>query len=166
MAGAGPDPGLLRNEARETVERAIATIPVHFRLPLVLKEIADFSLAEVAEILGLKEATVKTRVHRGRLLLRGAIVKDLPTRAAPPPGHPNRVCLDLLHAKQESLDRRAPFPYPPGELCARCQAMFATLDLAHDICASLARRELPPGLRRALRADLTARSASDESPPS
>jgi RNA polymerase sigma-70 factor (ECF subfamily) len=49
-AGEGPDLGLLRNEARQTVERAIGTIPLPFRLPLVLQEIADFSPAEIAEI--------------------------------------------------------------------------------------------------------------------
>ncbi len=162
----GPDLGLLRKEARETVERAIGTIPLHFRLPLVLKEIADFSLAEIAEILGLKKATVKTRVHRGRLLLRKALEENLPTRKASPPDHPKRVCLDLLLAKQESLDRGAPFPYPPGELCSRCKAMFATLDLAHDVCVGLARGELPPELRQALREELADRPVPNESPSS
>jgi DNA-directed RNA polymerase specialized sigma24 family protein len=48
---------------------------VDCRLPLVLKEIAELSLREIAQILGGKEATVKTRVHRGRLTLRAELTK-------------------------------------------------------------------------------------------
>ncbi len=146
----GPLDETLRQEARDAVERAIATLPSTFRLPLVLKELADFSVAEVAEILDIKQATVKTRVHRGRLLLRKALAERLPSRAAPPPDHAKRVCLDLLHAKQNALDRGVTFPLPPGELCARCEALFSTLDLAHDVCVDLGRGELPEALRAEL----------------
>lgn len=61
---------VLRREAYTLVENALGQLPPEFRLALVLKEIADFSVVEVAQILNLKEATVKTRVHRGRLMLR------------------------------------------------------------------------------------------------
>lgn len=147
----------LRREARAAVERAIATLPVHFRLPLVLKEIVELPIAEVAAILGLKPATVKTRVHRGRLLLRKALAETLPNVDAPPPDHPRRMCLDLLHAKQEALDRGVPFNVPESELCRRCQALFATLDLSREICHDLGRGELPPVLRRELLAAFGAR---------
>lgn len=138
----------VRREAKETVESAIATLPPTFRMPLVLKEIADFSLAEIGAVLNIKEATAKTRVHRGRLMLRKALAERLPRRYAPPPDHSRRVCLDLLHLKQEALDRGAPFPLPPGELCERCKATFATLDLAHGLCLDLGRGRLPEEVRR------------------
>lgn len=143
----------LRRESREAVERAIASLPIHFRMPLVLKEIVELPLSDIAAILDLKEATVKTRVHRGRLLLRRALAEVLPQQEAPPPDHPRQMCLDLLHAKQESLDRGVPFAVPQEELCTRCRSLFATLDLGHGICESLRRGEtLPPKLRQALNA--------------
>lgn len=141
-----------RREVREVVEGAIAELPFRFRLPFVLKELADLSLAEIAAILGIREATAKTRVHRARLRLRRAVAERLPRRPAPPPDHPRQVCLDLLEAKQEALDRGVPFPVPSVELCARCRALFATLDLAGDVCTRLAREPgLPEPVRELIR---------------
>ncbi|MEK7727984.1 MAG: RNA polymerase sigma factor [candidate division KSB1 bacterium] len=141
---------VMRHEAYAHVEQALAQLPAEFRLALVLKEIADFSVAEVARILNLKEATVKTRVHRGRLLLRKTLAEKLPKRAAPPHEHAKRACLDLLHAKQQALDRGVEFPLQAGELCAHCSALFATLDLAREACLQLRHAELPQAVRKML----------------
>ncbi len=146
----GPLDEHLRRESQKAVERGIASLPRHFRMPLVLKEIAELSIAEVAAILGLKEATVKTRVHRGRLLLRRELSRTLPLRNPPAPEHSLQMCLDFLQAKQESLDRGVPFRVPQKDLCTRCRAMFETLDLAHDACEILGRGEMPSALREAL----------------
>jgi len=140
----------LRKEAQEQVERALAALPVHHRLPLVLKDIAELSVSEVAEVLGIKPATVKTRVHRARLALRRALAEVLPKMHSEPPDHPQRVCLDLLQAKQEALDRGAAFPVPPEELCSRCQSLLSTLDLAHEVCSELDLERLPEELRRSI----------------
>ena len=138
---------LLRRETREAVERAIGTLPATFRIPLVLKELADFSLAEIAAILEIREATVKTRVHRGRLLLRQALARRLPAGPVTPPDHSRQVCLDLLQTKQDAMDRGTPFPLPDRELCDRCKSMFATLDLARDACRQIRGGALPPEIR-------------------
>ena len=144
----------VQREAREHVEQAIATLPLTFRLPLVLKEIVGLPIADVAAALGIKEATVKTRVHRGRLRLRQAIEQGLPHRDMPPPQYSMQVCLDLLHAKQDALDRGAPFPVKDEVVCERCQALFATLDLTHDICEQIAAGELPDTAREAILAQI------------
>ena len=65
-----------------------------------------------------------------------------------------QVCLDLLAAKQEALDRGMDFPVPQSEVCERCQALFATLDLGVDICQKIGQAGLSPKLRRALEAAL------------
>ncbi len=155
----------LQREAREGVDRAIASLPTHFRLPLVLKEIVELSIAEIAAILGLKEATVKTRVHRGRLLLRRELSRVLPTQEAPPPDHSRQMCLDLLKAKQESLDRGVPFGVHQEDLCLRCQALFATLDLTKETCRSLGRGELPTRLREVLAKAFAESASSDAGKP-
>lgn len=142
----------VRREAERTVGKALATLPAAFRLPLVLADIAELSTPDIARVLGLKEATVKTRIHRARLALRRALVSRLPSRLAPPPDHDRQVCLDLLAAKQEALDRHVPFRFSGDELCARCRALFQTLDLGRDVCVSLGRAELPDSLRALIRA--------------
>ncbi len=145
--GEGSLDEIVRQEAQDAVHGAIAKLPSHFRLALVLKDIVEFSTAEVAQILGLKEATVKTRVHRARLLLRKELSQQLPKRKAPPPDHARRVCLDLLYTKQEALDRGAAFPLAEGELCSRCRALFTTLDLARDACREIRQDTLPDLLK-------------------
>lgn len=156
--GEGPLDESLRREAREAVEAALPRLPLSFRLPLVLKDIADLSVPEIAQALGLREATVKTRIHRARLALRRELVKQLPRRPAPPADHDRRVCLDLLQVKQEALDRGAPLPLAPSELCARCRSLFSTLDLTQEACHAIGRDELPPAIRDLLRRRLAAAS--------
>jgi RNA polymerase sigma-70 factor (ECF subfamily) len=148
--GEGPDAARMRDEAERAVRRAIAVLPQNVRLPFVLSEIAELSTSEIARILGLKEPTVKTRVHRARLRVRKALIEGLPAMDGPPPDHDRQVCLDLLQAKQDALDRHAEFPLSPQELCERCRSVFATLDFGRQICQALEDGTLPPAVRELL----------------
>ncbi|MFL5756076.1 MAG: RNA polymerase sigma factor [Chloroflexota bacterium] len=51
----------------------VAALPERYRVPLVLRHVDDLSYAEVAEVLGRPEGTVKAQVHRGILMLRSAL---------------------------------------------------------------------------------------------
>jgi predicted RNA polymerase sigma factor len=133
----------------------LGALPIEFRLPLVLTDIAELSIAEAAEVLGLKPATVKTRVHRARLKLRKALDRSLPQKEEPRT-EPAEVCLSMLEAKQEALDRGVAFPYSDRALCERCRAVFATLDLGREACSALGTGALPPALRERLRRRLGA----------
>ncbi len=146
----GPLEEVLRQEAREAIYRALGSLPIDFRVTLTLKNIMEFSVAEVARVLGIKAATVKTRAHRARLLLREELAKPLPKRKASPNDSSRRVCLDLLYANQRALDRGVEFPLAKGELCSRCRVLLATLDLAYDSCIKLKSGELPEPLRKLL----------------
>ncbi|GMV05104.1 MAG: hypothetical protein AMXMBFR53_13840 [Gemmatimonadota bacterium] len=147
-----PDEGHGERELRRRLDAALRRIPQPFRIALVLKDIADFSLEETAQILGVQPATVKTRVHRGRLHLRRALEADGVFAPLPPTEVPRRVCLDLLHAKLEAMDRGVAFPLPHGEICDRCFALFRSLDLAQDACASLREGRVPDTLRTRIQA--------------
>lgn len=146
----------IRREALEELEHAITELPADYRLPLVLKEIVGFSVNETGDILGLKEATVKTRLHRARNMLYRHVTSVLPKKKLPPAEYSRRVCLDLLRAKQESLDKGVPFPKPKGEFCKRCAAVFAGMDFAQEMCRHLAKDELPASARQAVLLDLAA----------
>lgn len=65
-----PDNALLDKERSEVISRAIASLPEKYRLPLVLREVEEKSYDEVAEILELSQGTLKSRLSRGRGLLR------------------------------------------------------------------------------------------------
>ena len=63
----------------------------------------------------------------------------------------SQVCLDLLHAKMESLDRGVPFAVPNEDLCERCRSMFAGLDLGRDACINIRAGNLPEPVAARLR---------------
>lgn len=144
----------LRQELAAVVDRALAALPLDFRLPLVLKEIADLSVSEIAEVLAVKEATVKTRLYRARLALRKELVANLPREPAPPPDHPREVCLDLLRGKMAALDRGVSFPVAEEELCNRCRSLFSSLDLTVAACRWVHQGVLSETLRGKLLAAL------------
>jgi RNA polymerase sigma-70 factor (ECF subfamily) len=64
-------------EAQRIIESAIDGLPDDFRVVFVLRGVEQLSIAESAELLGIKEATVKTRFHRARVLLRHALDRRL-----------------------------------------------------------------------------------------
>jgi len=66
------------------------------------------------------------------------------------------VCIDLLSAKQDAVDRGTDFEFPGGVVCERCAELFATLDLAHGTCREIARGEMPADVRRDLLARIQA----------
>lgn len=64
-APSAPDPAR-RAELRQTVERLFARLSPDERLLLILRELEEFSIEEIASVLGVKENTVKVRVFRAR----------------------------------------------------------------------------------------------------
>lgn len=144
----------MRSELHEHLEHAIVHLPRTYRMPLILKDILGFSVQEVAEVLGLKESTVKTRLHRARLVLREELSGKIQQRDAPPAAYTKRVCMDLLRSKQEALDRGVEFPAVTHDICERCSAMFASMDLTRDMCMDLSQQSLPESVSAAVLKDI------------
>jgi RNA polymerase sigma-70 factor (ECF subfamily) len=63
------------------VEKALAELPPDFRAAVVLCDIEGLSYEEIAAILDVKLGTVRSRIHRGRSMLRRAL-----GHRAPQPG--------------------------------------------------------------------------------
>ena len=62
--------GLLRRELHREVAAAVARLPLRYRVPLVLHEIEGWSYVDIAQEIGCREGTVKSRVPRGRQQLK------------------------------------------------------------------------------------------------
>jgi RNA polymerase sigma-70 factor, ECF subfamily len=77
--GVGPHPPpdqegrLLAQEAQRQTQRALAALPIRFRAALVLREIQELSYDEIARVLGCPVGTVRSRINRGRALLRESL---------------------------------------------------------------------------------------------
>ena len=67
---ASPQRNALGSEAVDAVTRALSRLPLHYRAPVVLREIEGWPYARIAKTLGRSEGTVKSRIHRGKNLLR------------------------------------------------------------------------------------------------
>jgi len=76
-----PEARARQSEARAALEAAVSALPIDYRAPLVLRDIAGLSTTEAAEILGLSEAAFKSRLHRARVSVREAVKHDLPGEA-------------------------------------------------------------------------------------
>lgn len=72
-----PEQSMAQREIIRLMERAIDALPDNFRIVLVARTIEGMSVEETAELLGLKPETVKTRLHRARLLLRKALAEEI-----------------------------------------------------------------------------------------
>jgi RNA polymerase sigma-70 factor (ECF subfamily) len=65
-----PDEAVMRAQLRRAVAAAIRELPEIYRAPLVLRDIQGLSAEEARARLKLKDQTLKSRLHRGRLMLR------------------------------------------------------------------------------------------------
>jgi len=68
-----PEQAFSRAEVRELVESELLKLPLPYRLAVTLRDIEQLSTEEAAAALGLQEANLKTRLLRGRLMLREAL---------------------------------------------------------------------------------------------
>ncbi|WP_287902256.1 RNA polymerase sigma factor SigE [Arthrobacter sp.] len=70
------------NNLASDIQAALDKLPIEFRTAVILCDIEGFSYDEVATALGIKLGTVRSRIHRGRALLRTALADRDPRRPA------------------------------------------------------------------------------------
>ena len=93
---AAPSPGsdqvYLERHLDADIQQALDGLPVAVRAAVVLHDLDQLPYQEIALILGIKAATVRTRIHRGRLLLRATLAHRAPlgrpVGASGAQGHP------------------------------------------------------------------------------
>ncbi len=142
----GPEAAALNRESGEHLSQAILQVPPAYRMVLVLHDMEELSTAEVAQITGLREGTVRVRLHRARLLVRRYLANlakgDAPSAVAPhiaaEEPRPRR-CRRLFAALSdymdgvvddavcEEMDRHI-------HQCEPCQAFLASLKSAVAQC--------------------------------
>ena len=64
------DEHLLRSQLRNRLLRAVLALPAIYRAPVVLRDLQGMSTEEASAMLHVKDQTLKSRLHRGRLILR------------------------------------------------------------------------------------------------
>jgi RNA polymerase sigma factor (sigma-70 family) len=73
-----PDSAYADQTFDDDIERALSTLPPEFRAAVVLCDVEGLSYDEIAQILDAKLGTVRSRIHRGRSMLREALAHRAP----------------------------------------------------------------------------------------
>ncbi len=77
QSGSSPEQRASDVEMRSVLESAIGQLPDEFRAVFVLRAVDGLSGAETAECLGIREDTVKTRLHRARSRLQETLLHSI-----------------------------------------------------------------------------------------
>ena len=72
-----PERAFQRTQARGLIESKIDTLPEVFRTVFILRAVEELSGEETAQVLGIPEATVRSRYFRARGMLREALAREL-----------------------------------------------------------------------------------------
>lgn len=81
---ATPEQIVLRHHLDADVQRALDALQPQFRAAVVLCDIEGLSYEEVAETLDIKLGTVRSRIHRGRAMLRDSLSHRAPSTTRAP----------------------------------------------------------------------------------
>jgi RNA polymerase sigma-70 factor (ECF subfamily) len=68
-----PEMAAVLGEHRRVLQHALDQLPDEFRIPVVLRDLAELDYAEIAEVLGLAPGTVRSRIARGRAKLAAVV---------------------------------------------------------------------------------------------
>jgi RNA polymerase sigma-70 factor (ECF subfamily) len=72
-----PDRALEGAQMEKLMQDAIASLEDDQRIVVVLRDVEDLSIEEICEITGLADGTVKSRLHRARLVLRKKLARHV-----------------------------------------------------------------------------------------
>jgi RNA polymerase sigma-70 factor (ECF subfamily) len=105
-AGSTPFDQAASHEVQQAVQKALRSVPEVFRSAVILRDLEGMSYDEVAEVLSISVGTVKSRILRGRRLLREILEPMLrnPHSAqvsAPLVSHPESVLHSTLFSAVE-----------------------------------------------------------------
>ncbi len=66
----------MHGELDEPLQRALNSLPPDFRQAVILADLEGMSYEEIAETMGCSLGTVRSRLHRGRKLMRNRLHQE------------------------------------------------------------------------------------------
>jgi len=109
--GSTPFDQAASHEVQHAVQQALLKVPDVFRSAVILRDLEGMSYEEVAEVLGVTVGTVKSRILRGRRLLRDILdpllsnSHSLPAQAPAPHSRGAILHSPLFYAAEETRER-------------------------------------------------------------
>ena len=102
-----PETQALSRQQAKKVHEAVLRIPPQYRLILVLHDMEELDTAEVAQITGLREGTVRVRLHRALLFVRRELTKPSTPKSGKRRKNQKPIeCKRLFAGLSEYIDKR------------------------------------------------------------
>jgi RNA polymerase sigma-70 factor, ECF subfamily len=163
-----PETVFERRENAKRLREAVRKLPPEYRLILVLHDMEELSDPDIAEITGLRQGTIRVRLHRARLFVRKELAKQealrhrghMATHPIAVPALPReRRCKELFAELSNYLDEEL-----DDSLCAElekhmdgcepCQGFLASLETAINQCRTAPNEAPDPRTAARLRQEL------------
>jgi RNA polymerase sigma-70 factor (ECF subfamily) len=152
-AGAGsPEEAVANHQLAETLDRALAALEPKYREVLLLRDVEGLSAKEVAEVVGINVAAVKSRLHRARATVRTTLAPALGI-AEPPAadGCPDVLAMVSQHIEGELSAAVCAKMEAHVQQCPRCEARCASLRRTLSLCRASPTPRVPPEVQEAVR---------------
>lgn len=145
-----PEEAAAAGEIEAALREAIWSLDPKYREVLVLRDVEGLTAPEVAEVVGLGVAAVKSRLHRARAAVRERVAPALGVPAAV--SEPQQACPDLVETFSRYLeDEVSPEQCAQMEKhlegCGHCRGACSALKRTLALCRSAPQPELTPALR-------------------
>jgi len=101
----GPESAALLQEMRRLVEARIDALPAQFRIVFMLRAVEELDVDEVAQLLQVPPATVRTRFFRARSALREALARDVDFAIEDAFGFAGERCDRIVRAVTAAIER-------------------------------------------------------------
>jgi RNA polymerase sigma-70 factor (ECF subfamily) len=160
LAGDGrinPESFAIRSQQAVRLREAVQRLPPQYRVVLVLRDMEGLTDEEVAEITGVRAATIRVRLHRARLFVRKELMrtwmtgrakgvrKQVPAPSLNRPARCKAMFAELSNYLDEQLDDSLCQEIERHmEGCGPCRVFVATLEATIEQCRGLAGKCPPP----------------------
>ncbi len=158
-----PDRQLLKAELKNRLDAAIKSMPIKYRMPLLLHKVEGKPLKEISQIMGLKVNSVKTRIRRARGFVREEIrsyVDDV-RRSNPDIPEDCNLFVKFIHDyvdKKLSGRNKKSFEEHIKD-CEDCKDFLKSYSAAITITNFLTCEDLPKSLQNKLKSFITEKMA-------
>ncbi|MDD9947010.1 MAG: sigma-70 family RNA polymerase sigma factor [Myxococcales bacterium] len=166
--GPAPEQALATRELLNALEEALRNLDPLNREILVLRDVEGLKAREVAEVVGMGEAQIKSRLHRARVAIRSAIGTSLSDAPALQGADAlAESCPDIEQAFSRFLEGEVG-PEMCTELqhhvdkCARCRGACEGIKQVLAVCRALPAPEVPEALQESIRSAMKAELAKAE----
>jgi len=163
---ATPDAKAHAREMGELLHAAILSLPENHREVIVLRDVEGLTADEAAEILGIEEGALKSRLHRARMELRQRLLAVMGEEGKPGEAQCPDLAEELSRYIAEEIDQATCARIEEHlQSCPRCANTCASLRRTVSFCKQIPGDDVPAPVRAAVRAALLAATSKHRTPP-